>query len=192
MVRPTDVGGRSRKSPEKIPDRFGAVDVVVLRSQRQIDRAHEPRVATSLAYQFSARLAFGLVEIDYNHLSAALGKAKCAGATDAATTAGDECNFTREFHRMFSRGRDAWMSAELTLRSCRYWRNAIQSQLNEGFKAAPMLTPEGAAMQAAVIAALNSSHNAGSVCRLGQGPQDVAASPSAVLRSPPPATARAQ
>jgi hypothetical protein len=44
------------------------------------------------------------VEIDYYHLSAALGKAKCAGATDAATTAGDECNFTREFHRMSPEG----------------------------------------------------------------------------------------
>jgi hypothetical protein len=46
------------------------------------------------------------------------------------------------------------MSVRLTLRSCRYWRNAIQSQLNERFKTAPMSALEGCAMQAAVIAAL--------------------------------------
>jgi hypothetical protein len=55
------------------------------------------------------------------------------------------------------------MSVRLTLRSCRYWRNAIQPQLNERFKTAPMSALEGAAMQAAVIAALTFQLS----CRLG-------------------------
>jgi hypothetical protein len=46
----------------------------------------------------------GLIEIDYNHLSAVLGKAKCAGTADAAATAGDQRNLTREFHHTSPEG----------------------------------------------------------------------------------------
>jgi hypothetical protein len=45
-----------------------------------------------------------LIEIDYNHPSAALGKAKCAGTADAATTARDQRNLTREFHHTSPEG----------------------------------------------------------------------------------------
>ena len=60
---------------------------------------HEPRIATALTHQFDAALALSLIEIDNDHLSAALSKAKCAGAADATTAAGDQRNLTREFHR---------------------------------------------------------------------------------------------